>query len=260
MIANRAGALRRRFLGAVPFAVLLTAWLLAPHVADYPSYVLPPLDTVWAQFTHSLIDGSLASAVLDSLSRLFLGFVIGNAIAIPLGLAVAMNRTVSEAVRPVLSFFQSIAGIAWVPLAIIWFGIGLGSVVFVVANTIFFSSVYNTVIGAEMIPAVLYRAARSHGANGRQLLLHIVLPGALSQIIVGLRTSMAYGWRALIGAEILAGASGLGYMVMDAKQYYQTDVIIMGMIVIGLLWMLIDRVLFRELEARTVRRWGLIQR
>jgi len=162
--------------------------------------------------------------------------------------------------RPVLSFFQSIAGIAWVPLAIVWFGIGLGSVVFVVANTIFFSSIYNTVIGAEMIPEVLYRAVRSHGANRRQVLLHLVLPGALSQIIVGLRTSMAYGWRALIGAEILAGASGLGYMVMDAKQYYQTDVIIMGMILIGLLWMLIDRVMFRWLEARTILRWGLVQR
>ena len=87
-----------------------------------------------------------------------------------------------------------------------------------------------------------------------------MLPGALSQIIVGLRTSMAYGWRALIGAEILAGASGLGYMVMDAKQYYQTDVIIMGMILIGLLWMLIDRVMFRWLEARTILRWGLVQR
>jgi NitT/TauT family transport system permease protein/taurine transport system permease protein len=243
-----------------PFALLIGAWIAAPHVATYPPYVLPSLSAVWATFTHSVLDGSLLSAVRDSLVRLLIGFAVGNAVAVPLGLAIATNRTVADALRPVLSFFQSIAGVAWVPLAIVWFGIGLGSVVFVVANTIFFSSIYNTVIGAEMIPEVLYRAVRSHGANRRQVLVHLVLPGALSQIIVGLRTSMAYGWRALIGAEILAGASGLGFMVMDAKQYYQTDVIIMGMILIGLLWMLIDRVMFRWLEARTVERWGLIQR
>lgn len=253
-------ATRRRLLGVVPFALLVAAWVLAPHVATYPPYVLPSLATVWSTFTHAVLDGSLIAAVGDSLVRLMTGFLVGNAVAIPLGLAIATNRAVADALRPVLSFFQSIAGIAWVPLAIVWFGIGLGSVVFVVANTIFFSSIYNTVIGAEMIPEVLYRAVRSHGANRRQVLLHLVLPGALSQIIVGLRTSMAYGWRALIGAEILAGASGLGYMVMDAKQYYQTDVIIMGMILIGLLWMLIDRVMFRWLEARTILRWGLVQR
>lgn len=253
-------ATRRRLLGVVPFALLVAAWVLAPHVATYPPYVLPSLGTVWSTFIHAVLDGSLIAAVRDSLVRLMTGFLVGNAVAIPLGLAIATNRAVADALRPVLSFFQSIAGIAWVPLAIVWFGIGLGSVVFVVANTIFFSSIYNTVIGAEMIPEVLYRAVRSHGANRRQVLLHLVLPGALSQIIVGLRTSMAYGWRALIGAEILAGASGLGYMVMDAKQYYQTDVIIMGMILIGLLWMLIDRVMFRWLEARTILRWGLVQR
>jgi ABC-type nitrate/sulfonate/bicarbonate transport system permease component len=250
----------RRYLGVLPFLVLVVAWWLAPRLVEYPPYVLPSVSAVWDQLTSAILDGSLVRTVADSLARLLVGFAVGNAVAIPLGLAIAMNRTVSDAVRPVLSFFQSIAGIAWVPLAIVWFGIGLGSVVFVVANTIFFSSIYNTVIGAEMIPPVLHRAVRSHGASRVHVLVHLVLPGALAQIIVGLRTSMAYGWRALIGAEILAGSSGLGYMVMDAKQYYQTDVILVGMIVIGLLWMLFDRLLFAELERRTVLRWGLLQR
>jgi NitT/TauT family transport system permease protein/taurine transport system permease protein len=252
--------MRRRYLGVIPFVVLVAAWMLAPHVVDYPPYVLPSAAAVWQQFVKSVLDGTLVSAIGDSLLRLFIGFVVGNAVAVPLGLAIAMNRTASDALQPVLSFFQSIAGIAWVPLAIVWFGIGMGSVVFVVANTIFFSSIYNVVIGVEMIPDVLRRAVRSHGANRRQELLHLVLPGALAQIIVGLRTSMAYGWRALVGAEILAGTSGLGFMVMDAKQYYQTDVIIIGMLVIGALWMIIDRLLFGRIEARTIQRWGVLQR
>jgi ABC-type nitrate/sulfonate/bicarbonate transport system permease component len=250
----------RRHLGAVPFVVLAAAWLLAPHFVQYPPYVLPSVDAVWQQFVKSLADGSLASTVGASLWRLFLGFVVGNLVAVPLGVVIAMNRTAADMLQPVLSFFQSIAGVAWVPLAIVWFGIGTSSVIFVVANTIFFSSIYNTVTGIEMIPDVLYRAVRSHGARPRHVLFHLVLPGALAQIIVGLRTSMAYGWRALVGAEILAGTSGLGFMVMDAKQYYQTDVIIIGMLVIGALWMVIDRLLFGLLEARTIRKWGLIQR
>ena len=249
-----------RWLGVVPFLIMLAAWSAAPVMLTYPPYILPPITAVWEHFTDSLLDGSLIATIGDSLLRLFLGFVVGNALAIPLGIAIATNRHVAEAVRPVLSFFQSIAGIAWVPLAIVWFGIGMGSVVFVVANTIFFSSIYNTVIGVEMVPTVLYRAVRSHGANRWQVLVHLVLPGSLAQIIVGMRTSMAYGWRALVGAEILAGSSGLGFMIVDATQFYQTEVIIMGMLLIGLLWMIIDRLLFRQLELRTVQRWGLIQR
>ena len=85
---------------------------------------------------------------------------------LPLGLAIALNRHVADMFRPVLSFLQAIAGIAWVPLTIIWFGIGNGSVIFVIANTIFFASLYNTVIGVQSIPTALYRAVRSHGGSG----------------------------------------------------------------------------------------------
>jgi len=162
-------------------------------------------------------------------------------------------------VRPLLTFLQSIAGIAWVPLAIIWFGIGTGSVVFVIANTIFFASIYNTVVGVQMIPAVLHRAVRTLGARGPQILWELIIPGALVQIILGLRTAMAYGWRALVAGEMIAGTTGLGYMTIEAVQWYKTDTIILGMIVIGVLWLLLDRLLFVPLERRTIHRWGLVR-
>ncbi|MEZ5861585.1 MAG: ABC transporter permease subunit [Geminicoccaceae bacterium] len=99
--------------------------------------------------------------------------------AIPLGIAIALNRHVADTLRPVLTFLQSIAGIAWVPLAIIWFGIGQGAVVFVIANTIFFAAIYNTVVGVRSIPNTLYRAVRSHGGKGIQIFTELILPGAL---------------------------------------------------------------------------------
>jgi NitT/TauT family transport system permease protein/taurine transport system permease protein len=247
-------------LGSLPFLVLIAGWWLLPHVMQYPAYMLPPISAVLDFAWESVRDGSLLKSVVASLARLAAGFAIGMALAVPLGLAIALNRHVADLFRPLLSFLQAIAGIAWVPLTIIWFGIGNGSVVFVIANTIFFASLYNTIVGVQSIPTPLYRAVRSHGGKGWSLMTNLLLPGALVQLLLGVRTSMAYGWRALVASEMIAGSSGLGYMTMEAVQWQRTDVIILGMIVIGLLWVAMDRLLFDRIERRTVARWGLLQR
>ena len=249
---------RRWILGLVPFVALVAAWWLAPKMFEIPAFKLPSLEAVLGATWASTIDGSLMAATGDSLLRLALGFFIGNMIAIPLGIAIAVNRNVSDFVFPVLSFLQSIAGIAWIPLAIIWFGIGNGTVVFVVANTIFFSSIFNTVLGVRSIPPVLFRALQSQGASRTMILMDLVIPGAMTQILVGLRTSMAFGWRALVAGEMLAGTSGLGYVTIDAVQWYQTEIVVRGMILIGILWIIIDRIVFRTIEKKTVVRWGLV--
>jgi ABC-type nitrate/sulfonate/bicarbonate transport system permease component len=247
-------------LGFVPFLALVGGWLLLPYVVKYPSYMLPSVATVLDYALETVRDGTLVTNILASLARLLVGFVIGMALAVPLGIAIALNRTVADVFRPVLSFLQAIAGIAWVPLTIVWFGIGNGSVVFVIANTIFFSALYNTVIGVQSIPLALHRAVRSHGGSGVSLLTNLILPGALVQILLGVRTSLAYGWRALVAAEMIAGSNGLGYMTMEAVQWQRTETIILGMIVIGVLWVLMDHLIFTPIERRTVGRWGLLQR
>ena len=247
-------------LGTLPFLLILAAWWLLPHVVQYPAYMLPSIGTVIGYARESIFDGSLVRDVLASLGRLAIGFAIGMALAIPMGLAIALNRYVADVFRPVLSFLQAIAGIAWVPLTIIWFGMGNGSVIFVIANTIFFASLYNTVIGVQSIPLALHRAVRSHGGRGVRLLTNLILPGAMVQILLGVRTSVAYGWRALVASEMIAGSNGLGYMTMEAVQWQRTEQIILGMIVIGLLWVIMDRIVFTPIERRTIGRWGLMQR
>ena len=241
-------------LGMLPFVAILASWVALPYLVQYPPYMLPSVATVLSYAAEIARDGSLLHNVAASLARLFVGFAIG------MGLAIPLNRHVADLFRPVLSFLQAIAGIAWVPLTIIWFGVGNGSVIFVVANTIFFSSLYNTVIGVQSIPLSLHRAVRSHGGRGFSLLTNLVLPGALVQILLGVRTSMAYGWRALVASEMIAGSNGLGYMTMEAVQWQRTETIILGMIVIGVLWVVMDRLIFTEIERRTVGRWGLLQR
>jgi ABC-type nitrate/sulfonate/bicarbonate transport system permease component len=258
--AGRLRAFDALTLGTLPFVLILGAWALLPYVVAYPSYMLPSIGTVLDYARESVLDGSLPRDVLASLARLVVGFVIGMALAIPLGVAIALNRYVADVFRPVLSFLQAIAGVAWVPLTIIWFGMGDGSVLFVIANTIFFAALYNTVIGVQSIPLALHRAVRSHGGRGMGLLANLILPGAMVQILLGIRTSVAYGWRALVASEMIAGSNGLGYMTMEAVQWQRTEKIILGMIVIGLLWVLMDRLVFTPIERRTVGRWGLLQR
>lgn len=249
-----------KLLGVIPFAVILLAWAAVPYFVEIPPYVLPTVPDVVSTFVEKLSSGEYLADIAFSLSLLGLGFIIGNAIAFPLGIAIARSATVSQFVQPIVVFMQSIAGIAWVPLAIVWFGLGLGSVLFVIVNTIFFANLYNVITGVRSIPSTLFRAVRCHGGSGWQIYRQLIIPGALLQVIVGLRTSMAYGWRALVAGEMIIGSQGIGFRTMEAVQWYQSDVVILGMLTIGVLWLALDRILFVPLEARTVRRWGLIQR
>ena len=143
------------------------------------------------------------------------------------------------------------------PLAIIWFGIGNGAVIFVIANTIFFCvDLQHRHRRAEHPQLAASRGAQPRRARRARCCTQLILPGALVQIILGFRTSMAYGWRALVAGEMIAGTNGLGYMTIEAVKWYKTDTIIMGMIVIGLLWLLLDRLLFVPLERATIVRWA----
>ena len=246
-------------LPALPFLAILAIWFAAPSLLPIPAYKLPSPQLVFEKGMETLADGSLWAHVWASLQRLFFGFMIGNLLAIPLGIAIGLNRHVAEVLHPLLTFLQSIAGIAWIPLAVLWFGIGNGAIVFVIANIIFFANLHNTVIGVEAVPESYRRAVRSLGATFTQTLMHVIIPGAMVQLLVGLRASVAFGWRALIGAELIAGTTGIGYMTLDAVQWYQTETVLLGMIVVGILWLIMDQLIFRTLERHTVVRWGLVR-
>jgi ABC-type nitrate/sulfonate/bicarbonate transport system permease component len=246
-------------LAILPFAAIIGLWVALPYLIDFPAYKLPPPEKVFSRAQSLIASGTLFWHVVDSLWRLAVGFILGNILAIPIGVAIGLNRHASDFLMPLLTFLQSIAGIAWVPLAVLWFGLGDGAIIFVIANIIFFSNLYNAVVGVESIPTVYYRAAKSLGASQLDVLFSVVLPGAFTQLLVGLRSSMAFGWRALVGAELIAGTTGIGYMTLEAVEWYQTETVVLGMIIVGLLWLVMDKFLFTSVEDRTVRKWGLIQ-
>ena len=169
-------------------------------------------------FADLVYKGILPEYLEDSVVRLAVGASTGMAIGIPLGVLVGLSRRAHAALWPVLLFFQAIGDIAWLPILLSWFGFGLATMTFVIVYTVLFPVVLNTVLGVRSVPVDLHRAALSLGASRPRILWEVVIPGALPNIITGLRNGLGYGWRALIAAEMIVGTSGVGFLMFDARR------------------------------------------
>ena len=225
----------------------------------YPEYLFPSPFTVTDKLIEMTASGEIFRHIGASMYRLGLGFIVGFLLALPLGILIGVNRAASNFFTPPTTFFQAIPGLAWVPLAILWLGIGHKAVTFIIFNSVFFPILFNTILGIRSIPENMVNAALCLGASPWTLVKDVYIPGALPSIVTGVRLGVGYGWRALIGGEMIATASGLGFMIFDARQFLGTDVVILGMIVIGVLWMVIDFFALRPLEKRTIIRWGTVR-
>jgi taurine transport system permease protein len=243
-----------------PFAVLLVLWaVLIPYFNVNPR-LFPQLLSVVRAGIEGIQDGTLVQHIAASLLRVAVGTVLALLVAIPLGIAMGVSPVVSSFLKPLLRFFSVLAGIAWIPIATLWFGYGFGAITFVIFNAVFFIVTYNTLLGVSTIPLAMRNAAASLGAGRWAMLTEVLLPGALPNIVTGIRTGLGFAWRGLIAAEMIATNVGLGYMLFVARDFYKTEVIVLGMVVIGVLWLLLDRLLLAPIERATIERWGMVQR
>ncbi|HEV7337352.1 MAG TPA: ABC transporter permease [Bosea sp. (in: a-proteobacteria)] len=242
-----------------PLAFLVVIWAVVVPAFEVRPQIFPSVSAVFAAGIAGLRDGTLLTHVATSLARVAIGTVLAIIVAVPLGILMGISKGVSAFLTPLLRFFSVLAGIAWIPIATLWFGYGFGAIVFVIFNAVFFVVVYNTLLGVSTIPMPIRNAAASLGAGRFAMLSDVLLPGALPNIVTGIRTGLGFAWRGLIAAEMIATNVGLGYMLFVARDFYQTEVIILGMIVIGTLWLLIDRLLLAPLERATIERWGLVR-
>ena len=251
-------ALRSALRGLAPFVVLVAGWALAT-ATGLVSRAVPALAGDVARTAWELArDGSLWINIAASLGRVLLGIVFSVPLAVALGVVVGLNRRLAPVVEPVVSFFNALSGIAWLPLAITWFGLGWTSVTFIMFNTIFFLVFFNTLVGVRTVPRIFEHAVRTMGGSRRHVILQVMIPGALPSIVTGVRMSIGFGWRALIAAEMIATTTGLGFLIYNAANFHQSDAILVGIITIGLLWLATDRFLLQPLERRTIERWGLV--
>ena len=244
----------------LPFAVLLALWAVLIPWFNVNPRLFPTLGSVVAAGIESIRDGTLPAHIGASLLRVFVGTVLALAAAIPLGVLMGVSPVVSDVSHAAVPLLLRARRHRLDPIASLWFGYGFGAITFVIFNAVFFIVTYNTLLGVSTIPLHVRNAAASLGAGRAAMLTEVLLPGALPNIVTGIRTGFGFAWRGLIAAEMIATNVGLGYMLFVAREFYRTEVIVLGMIVIGVLWLLLDRLLLAPLERRTIERWGMVQR
>jgi len=242
----------------VPFIPVVALWAIVAESGMFPRVFFPgPLEVV-RSFGTLMYKGILPDYLEDSVVRLAVGAAAGMALGIPLGVLVGLNERARAMLWPILLFFQAIGDIAWLPILLIWFGFSLTTMTIVIVYTVLFPVVLNTALGVRRVPLELHRAARSLGASRARVVWEVVLPGALPNIMTGLRNGLGYGWRALIAAEIIVGTSGIGFLMFDARRAGSVVEILLGMIVLGVLWYIVDSWVLAPIERATGQRWGLV--
>jgi ABC-type nitrate/sulfonate/bicarbonate transport system permease component len=256
--AASARQLAWRLLPALPFALVLAAWIAYWNVFRPPPATLPSVTDVLQTVVKLATDGQLGTNVLASLWRLFLGATVGIVTGIVGGFVAGLYRNVSDFLNPLVVFFNAISGIVWLPLMIGWLGIGTALAVFVIWNTVFFIVFQNTVLGVQLVPEVYEQGVQALGGGRLETIRTVILPGALPYVLTGIRSGLGFGWRALIAAELVGAPSGLGQMIFTAADYHRSDIIIAGCLIIGTIAIAMDRWLLAPIEQRTIQRWGLI--
>jgi len=232
-------------------AVFLVLWqvvsVYGQRINPQLDVMLPPPTAVVSAAAELLQRGVLLVHVRDSLYRVMLAVGAAALLGIPLGLGMGWSRRFRAAVDPLLEFIRPIPPLAWIPLSILWFGIGDAQIVYIIFLAAFFPVVLNSMAGARDVDTYLVRASQSLGASRRELFTTVVLPAALPSIFTGLRIGLGIGWMALVAGELVAAPSGLGYMINNARTLFRSDYILLGMVLIGVLGLLLDY-LMRRLE------------
>jgi len=222
---------------------LLAAWHVAAKLHLLNSTLMPSPGDVWDAFIVMLSSGDLIDNIEVSLYRIVAGFALGLVTAVPAGLLIARVRLVRAFLEPMLELIRPIPALAFFPLAILWFGVGEANKLFIMWFGTFFVIIVSVIEGVHNFDAVYLRVAKNLDASQIQLFRHVLLPGILPFILEGNRQAIATAFRIVVSAEMIAAQSGLGFLILNSALFYRTDRVIVGIIVLGILGMMFDRLL-----------------
>ena len=244
---------------AFPFIVVGSIWEIVAHLGLFPPRLFPPLEAIAAAFVRLTLMGILPHHVLDTLIRLLVGFAIAALVGVAIGIMMGRSRRAEDIFLPLVSIGAPIPGLAYTPLFLLWFGLGNVAAVLLVAFVSAFPIIYNTWTGVKAVKDIWVRSAQVMGADDRRLFRHVIVPGALPYILVGLRLGLAQAWRILVAVEMLAAVPwGLGWMIFGAREFLNTDVMMAGIVVIAVIGLALEKLVFEKLEKFTVVRWGMM--
>ncbi|PHN17073.1 taurine ABC transporter permease TauC [Pseudomonas sp. ICMP 561] len=232
-------SLGTRAISVLTLVVLLAAWWAVTAAQLIEPLFLPPpsavLEKAWLLMTSGYMDSTLWQHLAASLQRIGLALLVAVLTAIPVGIAIGHNRIARGIFDPLIEFYRPIPPLAYLPLIVIWCGIGEFSKVLLIYLAIFAPIAISTATGVRTVDPTKLRAAQSLGATRWQLIRHVILPSALPEILTGVRIGLGVGWSTLVAAELIAATSGLGFMVQSAAQFLVTDVVVLGILVIALI-------------------------
>ncbi|MEN9715250.1 MAG: hypothetical protein RJA35_717 [Actinomycetota bacterium] len=244
-------------------ALLLAVWQIGVTVSGVPQWKLPAPGQVWDAIARQAVTGNLWASAFNSLRKGVEGFLIALAIGLPLGIALGTNKWLRAILRPLLTGLQQLPSVAWVPAAIIWFGLSDATIFAVVLLGATPSITNGLISGIDQIPPIYLRAGRVLGARGFTFTKEILLPAAWPGFLAGLEQGWAFSWRSLMAAELIAInpalGPGLGQMLDTARNLGDMAWVLGTIIVILIVGVLVERLVFAPLRQRTLRNRGLIR-
>jgi NitT/TauT family transport system permease protein len=207
-----------------------------------------------------LLDGTMLTHAASTLYRVLLGMALAIAVGLPLGILMGRFKPVENFFLPLASALMPIPSLAWVPIFILWFGLGNTVAILIVFYAALFPMVLNAWSGVRSVNPLWLRAAGAMGADEKALFWKVIIPGASPFIITGVRQAFLRAWIAVIGAEFLAASDfGLGWVIFDAKEFLNADLMMASLIVIGAIGFIFERLVFGSIERATVQRWGMVR-
>jgi NitT/TauT family transport system permease protein len=246
--------------GALTLLAIALCYEATARSGVFASALLPTLGKVAETLVTLVGDGTMLRHALFTLYRMMCGFALAIVIGLPLGILMGRFRPVEHFFMPLASALMPIPSLAWVPVFILWFGLGNSVSILIVFYAALFPMMLNAWSGVRSVNQLWLRAAGAMGANERTLFWKVILPGASPFIITGLRQAFLRSWIAVVGAEMLASSDwGLGWVIYDAKEFLNADVMLAAIAVIGLIGFVFERVVFGTLERATVLRWGMVR-
>jgi NitT/TauT family transport system permease protein len=242
-------------------AGLLVAWEVATRLGGVSPLLFPPASTVVASFVRAVASGEVPGYAAQSLQVLLTGMAIGAAVALVLTTVAVTTRLGAELLETMTAMFNPLPAIALMPLALLWFGLGVQSLVFVIVHSVLWPMSLNTYTGFVTVPTTLRRVGQNLGLSGWRLVAGILLPAAFPYILSGVKIGWAFAWRTIIAAEMVFGVAGsqggLGWFIYQNRFEMNTDLVFAGLLTVILIGLLVENLFFRWVERRTVRRWGM---
>jgi NitT/TauT family transport system permease protein len=244
-----------RWLPLLVVVGALALWSLFSATRIFPESLFPSPGRVARGFVEELSSGRLMNDLIASLFRVTMGFLLAVGLGVPAGLFLGHHGRARQAFLPVVNFFRNLSPLAWIPFAVLWFGLGDTPAIFLIFLATFFPVTLATSAAVANIPSVYFQVAREYGFRGLRLLTGVTLPAITPQLVTTLRVTAGLAWMVVVAAEMIAGKDGLGFAIWDSRNGLRIDLTVVEMVVIGLIGVGIDRLLLQLTRLPSVR-WG----